>query len=130
MATSGTSPTATSDDVAALKKLVEEKSALVTSQAALIAILEEKLRLAVHQRFGATPEKLTTLDQSDLFNEAEAGAVAEWATEAQTSETTTVPEHTRERGKRKPIDAGLPRVRVEFDIPEMKQTRYARAAAL
>ncbi|MFN9977282.1 MAG: IS66 family transposase, partial [Phycisphaerae bacterium] len=32
-----------------------------------------------------------------------------------------VPAHTRERGKRKPIDASLPRVRIEHDIPAEKK---------
>ena len=109
MGTSGTSATPTSDEIAALR-------ALVTSQAALIAILEEKLRLAAHQRFGATSEKLATRGHPDLFNEAEAlGTKPE--SETQASEA-VVPEHTRVRGKRKPIDARLPRVRVEHDIAE------------
>jgi transposase len=109
MAISGTPPTPSSDEIAALKAQLSAKDAL-------IAILEEKLRLAAHQRFGATSEKLATLDQLNLFNEAEATA----ATQDTTSETTTttVPEHTRARGKRKPIDAKLPRVRVEHDIAD------------
>jgi transposase len=112
MDTSGTAA-AGGGEIAALK-------AQITSQAALIAILEEKLRLAVHQQFAPTSEKLASLDQMNLFNEAEAAAPAPGG-ETQASET-VVPEHTRARGKRKPIDAALPRVRVEHDIADDKKT--------
>ena len=115
--TSGTSANVADDDVASLKSLV-------VSQAALIAILEEKLRLAVHQRFAPTSEKLSTLAQWDLFNEAEAAACAQGDTPPApdaAADLTIVPEHVRERGKRKPIDAKLPRVRVEHDIAEAQK---------
>ena len=135
MGTSDTSANVTDDDVVSLKALVTEQKALVVSQAALIAILEEKLRLAVHQRFAPTSEKLSTLAQLNLFNEAEAEAAAPAQGDAPAASTqgdapttpeatpdvTTVPEHVRERGKRKPIDAKLPRVRVEHDIPEAQK---------
>ena len=110
-----------SDEIAALKAQLFERDATVTSQAALIAILEEKLRLATHQQFSPTSEKLSGLGHPDLFfNEAEALGVKPDA-DTQASET-VVPEHTRVRGKRKPIDAALPRVRVEHDIPEPEKT--------
>ena len=118
--TSDISANVTDDDVASLKALVLEKSALLVSKDALIAILEEKLRLAVHQRFAPTSEKLSTLAQLNLFNEAEAAAPAQ-ADAPAAPDATTVPEHVRERGKRKPIDAKLPRVRVEHDIPEAQK---------
>jgi transposase len=118
MGTSGTLTTPGGDEIAALKALLAERETTVTSQAALIAILEEKLRLAVHQQFAPTSEKLTSLDQMNLFNEAEAAGTPE----AAPAEETTVPGHTRARGKRKPIDAALPRVRVEHDIPETDKT--------
>ena len=111
--TSDTSTSATGDEIASLKSLV-------VSQAALIAILEEKLRLAVHQRFAPTSEKLSALAQLNLFNETEATAQAD-APEAPGATTTTVPEHPRVRGKRKPIDARLPRVRVEHDITDAQK---------
>ena len=113
MSDSPTSAAPTDDDIAALKTLV-------TSQAARIAILEEQLRLAVHQRFGAKSEKLSCLDQPDLFNEAEAASAAQTAPEEPPS--ATVPAATRVRGKRRPIDATLPRVRVEHDIADEAKT--------
>ena len=93
-----------------------ERETTVTSQAALIAILEEKLRLATHQQFAPSSEKLASLGHPDLFNEAEALGTKPEA-DAQASEI-IVPEHKRERGKRKPIDPELPRTRIEHDIPD------------
>ena len=113
MGTTNTSVNETGDDVASLKSLV-------VSQAALIAILEEKLRLATHQRFAPTSEKFAALEQMNLFNEAEAASTPE-ADPAQAAEI-VAPEHKRPRGKRKPIDATLPRLRVEHDIADDKKT--------
>lgn len=45
---------------------------LIAAKEARIAILEEQLRLATHQRFAPKSEKLASLDQHELFNEAEA----------------------------------------------------------
>jgi transposase len=104
-----TSPTSESEEIATLK-------ALTAAQAARIAILEEQLRLAAVKQFAPKSEKLSALAQMDLFNEAEALVVIPEA-EAQAAEI-VVPAHARARGKRKPIDAKLPRVRVEHDMPE------------
>lgn len=105
MGISGTSQISERDEIAALK--------------ARIAILEEQLRLATVKAFAPKSEKLSTLAQFDLFNEAEGlGATAEGEAPATEIE---VPAHTRERGKRKPIDATLPRVRIEHDIPDAQK---------
>ena len=92
-----------------------------TGLAARIRILEEQLRLATHRQFAPSSEKLSSLGHPDLFfNEAEAlGTKPD--TEAQAAEI-VVPEHTRERGKRKPIDPQLPRTRIEHDLPETQKT--------
>jgi transposase len=112
MGSSETSPTPESE-IATLK-------ALNAAQAARIAILEEQLRLATVKAFAPKSEKLSSLAQMDLFNEAEALAGAD-APEAGVTEI-TVPAHARARGKRRPIDASLPRVRVEHDIAEEEKT--------
>ena len=114
MGTSDTSPTPDRDELAALK-------AENTGLAARIKILEEQLRLATHKQFASSSEKLSCLGHPDLFfNEAEAlGTKPETDTNAA---EITVPAHTRERGKRKPIDATLPRQRIEHDIPESQKT--------
>ena len=115
-----TSPTPERDEIAALKALITERDITVTSQRATIAILEEQLRLATHKQFAPSSEKLASLGHPDLFfNEAEAlGTKPE--TDAQTAEI-VVPAHTRERGKRKPIDAALPRKRIEHDISDAEK---------
>ncbi len=78
-----------------------------------IAILEEKLRLALHKRFAASSEKAPA-GQLNLFNEAEAISAQAVAEEA----TTTVPEHKRRKRGRKPLPDHIPRTRIEHDIPE------------
>jgi transposase len=118
--TSATSPASPSDEIAALKVALAERDTTVTSQAALIAILEEKLRLATHQQFAPSSEKLASLGHPDLFNEAEALGMKPDSEAAATE--IVVPAHTRERGKRKPIDPQLPRERIEHDIPDDQKT--------
>ena len=103
MGISGTSPMSEREEIAALK--------------ARIAILEEQLRLAAVKQFAPKSEKLSTLAQFDLFNEAESARRQAGQRDARRAEI-AVPAHTRERGKRKPIDATLPRVRIEHDIPD------------
>ena len=114
MGTSDTSPTSERDEIAALK-------AENTGLAARIKILEEQLRLATVKTFAPTSEKLASLGHPDLFfNEAEAlGTKPEDETQAT---ETIVPEHTRARGKRMPIDPALPRKRIEHDIPDTEKT--------
>lgn len=87
---------------------------------ARITILEEQLRLATARTFVPRSEKLSSLAQLDLFNEAE--ALATKPDDAAQAGEIEVPAHTRERGKRKPIDASLPRVRIEHDIAEEEKT--------
>lgn len=105
------------DELSALK---EQNAA----QAARIAILEEQLRLATLQRFAPKSEKLASLGELAVFNEAEqlGGAWDDNEASAPDAAEITVPAHTRPRGKRKPIDATLPRVRIEHDIPEVQKT--------
>ena len=116
MGTSETSPTseqfplgASAVHTAAAQEIATLK-ALTAAQAARIAILEEQFRLAAVKAFTPKSEKLSALAQMDLFNEAEAFAAKPDA-ETQAVEI-TVPAYARARGKRKPIDASLPRVRV------------------
>ena len=54
------------NDAGKLKALLREKDHR-------IAVLEEQLQLLMHKRFGASSEK-ASLDQFNLFNEAEATA--------------------------------------------------------
>jgi len=99
------------DDIAALKALVQSKDQK-------IAVLEEELRLALHKRFAASSEK-ASLDQFNLFNEAEQIEAEATAAEPIADEPTiTVPEHERKTCGRKPLPDHLPRTRIEHDIPD------------
>ena len=113
MGTFDTPPSGDRDDIDTLKQLVAAKDAR-------IAILEEQLRLAAVRAYAPKSEKLASLAQFDLFNEAETFA-SKPDGDAQAAEV-EVPAHTRERGKRKPIDAALPRQRIEHDIPDAEKT--------
>jgi transposase len=99
------------DELSALKEQNAAKDAR-------IAILEEQLRLATLHRFAPKTEKLASLGELAVFNEAEASAGDAPAPDAT---EITVPAHTRMRGKRKPIDASLPRERIEHDIPDAQK---------
>ena len=115
------------DDVGALKSIIGEKLTIIGAQTMQvremefrIAVLEEKLRLAAHKRFGASSEKADPAQPllPELFNEAEAIAAASPASEA---EEITVPAHTRKTGGRKPFPDHLPRERVEHDLTEAEK---------
>jgi transposase len=116
------------DDVGALKSIIGEKLTIIGAQTTQvremelrIAVLEEKLRLAAHKRYGASSEKAVP-DQLGLFNEAESLIGASAANEAAASETEiTVPAHTRAKGGRKPFPSDLPRERVEHDIADAEK---------
>lgn len=106
------------DDVAQLKALITEKSAVIAEKDHQIAALQEELRLLIHKRFGASSEKADP-DQLHLFNEAEAAAApSDGAEVPEIATEITVPEHTRQKRGRKPLPALLPRVRIEHDIPD------------
>ena len=103
------------DDVGALKSIIG-------AYELRIAVLEEKLRLAQHKRFGASSEKVD-IDQLGLFNEAESLAGTHPAEESATlaDDAITIPAHTRAKGGRKPFPPELPRERVEHDIAEAEK---------
>lgn len=78
-------------------------------------ILREALRLARAQRFASQSEKLPS-NQSELFNEVEVlAAVEEKVVEADIIE---IQAHKRNRSKREPLPAHLPREEVVIDLPE------------
>jgi len=84
-----------------------------------IEFLEERVRLLTKELFGRKTEKIwpeSELRQLHLFNEAEV-LIAEEKEE----EPIEVPSHTRQRPKRKPLPADLPRVDEIHDIPEEKK---------
>ena len=78
-----------------------------------IATLEERLRLLIHQRFGASAERVDLT--YPLFDEAEARVTA---SEPGTPDTLTVPAHARAKRGRRALPAELPRVEVIHDLPD------------
>ncbi|MBV6343045.1 IS66 family transposase [Candidatus Magnetobacterium casense] len=83
-------------------------------------LLREALRLARMARFAARSEKLPS-NQCELFNEAELAAMLKKGEESGTEAPQSwiiVPEHTRERPKRRPLPDHLPREEVVIDLSE------------
>ena len=81
---------------------------------------KEQLAARMRQLFAAKSEA-RGLAQSDLFfNEVEARAALGVAPETETARV-VVPSHSRKRGGRKPLDAGLPRVVVRHELPESER---------
>lgn len=92
--------------------------ARLAAREARIGLLEEENRWLKAQLFGRSSEKTPleerSPDQSWLFNEAEAQALA---TESPPV-SITIPAHERGRGGRKQLSAALPRVEVVHDLAE------------
>ena len=114
------------DNIEALKSLVLEHAAenerLVSENhhfKTQVLSLQEQLNVLLAKRYGPSSEKLSP-DQIRLFNEAEEQAQA--AAEEQVTEAVTVAGHTRKKRGRKPLPDGLPRIRVEHELPEVEQT--------
>ena len=109
------------DDVERLKALLLAQADAYEQE---LALMREKLNLALAKRFGRSSEQVPAA-QLGLFNEAEQLAEAADTDTAPTDDTSTeitVPAHTRRRGARKPLPDYLPRVRIEHDLPEGEQT--------
>jgi transposase len=106
----------------ALKKLPDDPSVLkgiIADQSQRIVALEEYIRLQNVRLFGAKTEKHT--GQHELFNEAELCVVAEEILselEEQKAESSGQSAGLSKKPGRKPLPPGLPRIRIEHDIPE------------
>jgi transposase len=79
-----------------------------------VAILEEKIRYLLHQRFGASSEQLN-LDQLSLLESANKTEIEPLPSFLPSNETDSIP---RKRGGRRRPPANLPRKRVVIDLPE------------
>lgn len=120
------------DDVDALKgivaQVVAEKEVALASRDARIAALEERIRLMLAQRFGASSERVAD-GQLGLFNEAEEHAAE--VPEATPEDTSVeVPAHRRRRGKRKPLPEHLPRVDVVHELTPAERICIHHGATL
>lgn len=103
------------------EKALAQKDKVLENKDRIIKAMEEAIRLHKLRRFGASSEK--SVDQHELFNEAELAVVAEEGLaeqEALLDAEKPAPEKSppRRTKGRKPLPADLPRVRVEHDVPE------------
>ncbi len=109
------------DNPEKLKAIILDKDEIISCKDEHITILEEQIRILKKQIFGSKSEKRRPDEgeggvQLHLFNEAEA-----LVEEKKERESVTVPEHTRQRPKRKPLPENLPRVEVIEDIDESEK---------
>ena len=95
--------------------IIDHQDLAIKNKDQMIANLKEALRLAQHQRFAASSEKLNTDQQSFVFDEAEGIADI-----APTPETLEVASHQRKK-KRTAISDDLPRVEVIHDLDEVEK---------
>ena len=95
-----------------------------------VEILAEQNAWLKQRFFGRRSEALSEEEQRQLklFDEAEAAAAESDSTQGQ-ADLVRVPEHERQRPKRRPLPQALPREEVIIDIPE-EQKRCACGAML
>lgn len=103
----------------------DELKALVLQLSERVHVLEEFFRLERLRKFAARSEK-TPSGQYELFNEAELCEVAEAGLveqeQAARTATSTANSAPAKRAGRKALPAELPRVRIEYDLPETQKT--------
>ena len=104
-----------------LPKTTEELEAIIEPYESRIEYLEERIRVLEKVIFSPKSEKRRSDEgeggpQLHLFNEAE--VLYEEKTE---ENPLTIPEHPRQRPKRKPLPADLPRIEVVEDIDESEK---------
>lgn len=103
-------------EIQSLQEKVEQRDQLLEKRDALIAILQEKLRLADVARFSAKSEK-TSPDQLGIFDEADTDTTSE-ADAGSQPETTTVKSYQRSTKPRVSIPKELPREEIVYDLLE------------
>jgi transposase len=103
------------NDFELLKAIIRDQKKRYESR---IEFLEERVRLLQNELFRRSSEKRPAREedprQLHLFNEAETAVLEEEAA----GEEISVPAHTRQKPKRKPLPDHLPRVEVIVDIAE------------
>jgi transposase len=103
----------TSDLLAVHRKHLDDQDQLIREQAKHIRLLEEYLRLAKVQRFGASSEQVAF--QSDLFDEVELETtLGEYEQELAEEELVRPRPTKRQRG----FSETLPRVQIRHTLPE------------
>ncbi len=99
-------------------EIAVEKAKLVERDSH-IAILNERIKYLLQQRFAPSSEK-TSADQLGLFNEAE--GTCEETIDTDTVVTTEIKSHSRTRKPRVSIPAALPRHDIIYDLAESEKT--------
>jgi len=106
--------------LASLPSDPEKLKLIIMKLSSRVAALEEYVLLGRANKYGASSEK--SVDQHEMFNEAELSVVAEsvlveqaTAREAQSSHTID----TSKKAGRKPLPATLPRIRIEHGVPDV-----------
>ncbi len=104
-----------------LKAIILNKDEIISSKDEHITILEEQIRVLKKAIFGSKSEKHRPDEgeggaQLHLFNEAEA-----LVEEKKEEVPVVVPEHARQRPRRKPLPENLPRIEVIEDIEESEK---------
>jgi transposase len=93
----------------------------LADQNSYIQSLEDAIRQARHKQFGSSSEKVS-VDQGQLFNEAEADSSTVDTDSSVTEDTTTdVKSHTRKKKPRVSIPADYPREDILHDLPESEK---------
>jgi transposase len=107
------------DNMEELKAIILDKDERIAIRDEHITILEEKIRVLKKAIFGSKSEKRHLDDESSkqlhLFNEAEA------IVEQEAARTVVVPEHSRQKPRRKPLPPDLPRIEIIVDIAESEK---------
>ncbi len=109
------------DNTHTLPETDEELDAILKPYALQIEFLEEQNRLLRKALFASKSEKRRPDEgeggsQLHIFNEAEA-----LVEEKKEKAPVTIPEHTRQRPKRKPLPENLPRIEIIEDIDESEK---------
>ncbi len=101
----------------------EKLKAIIMKLSSRVAALEEYVLLGRAKKYGASSEK--SVDQREMFNEAELSVVAEEVLTEQEAEreaqSNARSDKPKKKAGRKPLPATLPRVRIEHDVPETEQ---------
>lgn len=110
------------NDVEALKKIIAEKDNIITFKEQRITLLEEFVRLHNLKTFTSNSEK--SVDQREMFNEAELSVVAEEVLAEQEVEreaqSNSASDKPNKKAGRKPLPDNLPRIRIEHTVPDAK----------
>lgn len=99
----------------ALQKKLKESEAQNQNWELKYKLLEEKLTLALHRKFGKSAENVP--EQIELFDSEE-----ETPPEEAKEDELEIPAHTRKKKGRKPLSQDLPRKERIIDIPEAEKT--------